>query len=398
MIKRIAHRLPSALRGFIDGEASGGLVLMAFAALALIAANSPLADLYGTIVHARLGTLSLEGWVNDGLMAVFFLLVGLEIKREFLHGQLRTWPARALPGLAALGGMLVPSLIFAGVNWTHPASLRGWAVPSATDIAFALGVLSLLGDRVPASLKVFLTALAVLDDLGAVVIIAVFYTGSLAWPPLGLAALVLAGLVGLNLAGVRRLWPFLVLGAALWGLVWRSGVHSTVAGVLLAATVPAEDPPAHGEDRRAPLNRLEHALGPWVTFAILPAFAFVNAGVEFGQRGGLAGLANPVTLGAAAGLCLGKQVGVLGSVWLCVKLRLAGRPAGASWLQVYGVALLCGIGFTMSLFIGLLAYAKLPDLQDATKVGVLIGSVLSALAGGLVLRFAPKPAPVRASA
>ncbi len=383
------RHLPSALRRFIDSEASSGILLILCAAAALAAANSPLAGRYAALVGLPLGGATLGAWVNDAPMALFFLLVGLEIKREVLHGQLRTWSDRALPGLGALGGMLVPAVVYAAVNWTHAASLRGWAIPSATDIAFALGVLSLLGSRVPVSLRVFLTALAVLDDLGAVLIIAVVYTRDLSLPLLGCAAATVGALVALNRFRVTRLWPYLGLGLLLWALVLRSGVHATVAGVLLAVTIPAEALPSRHEDQRSPLNRLERALEPWVAYLILPVFAFVNAGVSFGAHG-LGALANPVTLGVAAGLAFGKQTGVLGSLWLAVRLRLAARPAGSSWAQVYGVALLCGIGFTMSLFIGLLAFASRPELQDDTKLGVLVGSLASACAGALVLRFAPR--------
>ncbi len=383
------RRIPSALRRFIASEETGGLTLIACAAAALLAANSPLAPAYAALVGLPLGGTRLETWVDDAPMALFFLLVGLEIKREALHGQLRTWGARALPGLGALGGMVVPALVYAAINRGHPAGLRGWAVPSATDIAFALGVLSLLGDRVPASLRVFLTALAVLDDLGAVLIIAVFYTGTLSWPFLALAGGVLAVLVGLNRRKVVRLWPYLVLGVPLWFFTWRSGVHATVAGVLLALTIPAEARPSRHEDARSPLHRLEAALEPWVGYLILPVFAFVSAGVPLGTRG-FAALANPVTLGVALGLALGKQAGVFASVWLAIRLRLAARPAGSGWLQVYGVAVLCGIGFTMSLFVGLLAFAGRPALQDDTKLGVLAGSILSACAGLTVLRLTPR--------
>ena len=374
----------------MHSEASGGLMLMAAAALALAVANSPLFFLYEAFVHAPIVGLPLETWVNDALMAVFFLLVGLEIKREILHGQLRVWHDRVLPGLGAIGGMVVPAGVFAAINWTHSGSLRGWAIPSATDIAFALGVLSLLGNRVPASLKVFLTALAVLDDLGAVLIIALFYTGALSWPMLSLAALTFGGLILMNRTGVRRLWPYLVVGSVLWALVWRSGIHPTVAGVLLAVTVPD----GRLGEKATPLQRLETALEPWVAYAILPIFAFVNAGVSFGAQGAAA-LLHPVTLGVAAGLVIGKQCGVMGSLWLAVRSGLAQRPAGASWGQVYGVALLCGIGFTMSLFIGLLAFASRPEYQDETKIGVLVGSLLSACAGALVLRLFARPGPMR---
>ncbi|MDX7951512.1 Na+/H+ antiporter NhaA [Lichenihabitans sp. Uapishka_5] len=384
MTPRPLRHLPSALRRFIDSEAGGGLVLMGAAALALILANSPLGNTYRAAVHATVAGHTVETWVNDALMAVFFLLVGLEIKRETLHGQLRTWPARILPGFGALGGMAAPAAIFAAVTWHHPGALRGWAIPSATDIAFALGVLALLGDRVPASLKVFLTALAVLDDLGAVLIIALFYADGVSLPMLGAAAVALALLVVLNRCGIRRLWPYLGLGLVLWACTWGSGIHPTIAGVLLAFTIP--DKGAGKGDRHTPLHRLETALSPVVAFAILPLFALVNAGVEIGGAGGAL---QPVTLGVALGLALGKQLGVMASLVAAVKLGLARRPAGASWPQVYGVSLLCGIGFTMSLFIGLLAYAGRPDLQADTKLGVLAGSLVSALLGALLLRLAP---------
>ncbi len=380
--------LPSAFRRFVESETGGGLVLMASAVLALVVANSALRPAYDRALHLDLGGISVLHWINDGLMALFFLLVGLEIKREMLHGQLRTWSARALPGLGALGGMIVPALVFAFVNYGHP-SIRGWAIPAATDIAFALGVVALLGSVVPASLKVFLTALAVLDDLGAVLIIALFYTGDLSLPMLGAAALVFAVLGALNRLGVRHLAPYLVLGALLWVLVLRSGIHATIAGVLLAVTIPADEHEPEGAGAAPPLHRLEAALSGFVAFAILPVFGFVNAGVPFGAEG-FAVLLRPVTLGVACGLLFGKQVGVFGTVWLAVRLGIAHRPAGATWLNVYGMSLLCGIGFTMSLFIGLLAFARMADLQDEVKIGVLVGSLLSATAGALVLRFAPR--------
>ncbi len=382
--------LPSTLRRFMDSESSGGLVLMACAALALVAANAPSAARYTRLIEAHLGPMSVLEWTNDGLMVVFFLLVGLEIKREVLHGQLRTWPSRALPGLGALGGMVVPALIYVAFNLHQPATLRGWAIPSATDIAFALGVLSLLGNRVPSSLKVFLTALAVLDDLGAVLIIAVFYTGQLSMPMLGLAAATAVLLLAMNRLGVRHLTPYLVVGVALWFFVLRSGVHATIAGVVLAMTVPAESKAGGREEAGSPLHRLETTLAPWAAFLVLPIFAFCNAGVAFGEAG-VAALTNPVTLGVASGLFFGKQAGVLGSVWLAIKSGLASRPTRASWTQVYGVALLCGVGFTMSLFIGLLAFAPTPEFQADTKIGVLMGSILSACVGAAVLRFAPRP-------
>ncbi|TGD95993.1 Na+/H+ antiporter NhaA [Methylobacterium nonmethylotrophicum] len=381
----------SALRRLLHNEAGGGLVLMASAALALVVANSPYAEAYFTTLETYLGPLTLLHWINDALMAVFFLLVGLEIKRETLDGRLRTWPDRILPGIAALGGMLMPALVYVAVNRHSPETLRGWAIPAATDIAFALGVLALLGSRVPVSLKVFLTALAIIDDLGAVVIIAAFYTADLSLPMLGGATLTLAALYGLNRAGVARLWPYLLLGVVLWVFMLQSGVHATIAGVLLALAIPLRLSLGTPDDPTSPLHILEHAIHPWSSFLILPIFGFANAGVS------LAGfepamLLDPVTLGVALGLFVGKQLGVFGFVLGVAKLGWAARPAHATWPQVYGVALLCGIGFTMSLFIGLLAFAASPALEAKTKIGVLAGSVLCMAAGALVLRLAP-PAP-----
>lgn len=382
----------SSLRNLLTSGAGGGLVLMASAALALVVANAPLADTYFAVLKAHIGPLSVLHWVNDGLMAVFFLLVGLEIKRELLDGRLRTWPDRILPGVAALGGMVVPALVYAAVNWHSPETLRGWAIPAATDIAFALGVLALLGSRVPVSLKVFLTALAIIDDLGAVLIIALFYTADLSLPMLGGAALTLAALYGLNKAGIGRLWPYLTLGAVLWVFALLSGVHATIAGVLLALTVPLRLSAGKPDDPTSPLHRLEHAISPWTAFLILPVFGFANAGVSFANvRPAM--LLDPVTLGVALGLFVGKQLGVFGFVLATVRLGWAQRPGHASWAQVYGIALLCGVGFTMSLFIGLLAFAQQPELEAETKIGVLLGSLACMAAGALVLRLAP---PLRA--
>ncbi|WP_018263701.1 Na+/H+ antiporter NhaA [Methylobacterium sp. WSM2598] len=396
--QRPPRRFPrplSALRSLLSSSAGGGVALMGSALLALVVANGPLGEAYAHGLHAEVGPLSLLHWINDGLMAVFFLLVGLEIKREFLDGGLRTWPDRALPGIAALGGMIAPALVYAALNWHTPATLRGWAIPAATDIAFALGVLALLGSRAPVSLKVFLTALAILDDLGAVLIIALFYTADLSWPMLGLAAGITAMLFTLNRVGLRRLGPYLILGAALWLVVLRSGLHATVAGVILALAIPCRPSPGRPDDAHSPLHALEHALQPVVAYAIVPIFGFANAGVSL--RGlGLDALVAPVTLGVAAGLFLGKQVGVFGGVWLAVRAGLAKKPAGATWQQIYGVALLCGIGFTMSLFIGALAFAPHPEFEAETKLGVLLGSLASSLAGALVLSLAARRMPPEA--
>lgn len=382
----------SALRAFLDNEAAGGIVLMATAAVALVIANSPLAPAYFGALKVYLGPLSLGHWINDGLMAVFFLFVGLEIKREMLDGQLSTWSRRVLPGLAATGGMVVPAAIYAFLNQGNGAALAGWAIPSATDIAFALGVLSLLGPRVPVSLKVFLTALAILDDLGAVLIIAAFYTAGISLLDLGLAAAVVAALVAMNRFGVTRLLPYLLLGAVLWVLVLRSGVHATIAGVVLALTIPLRPAPGRPDDMESPLHRLEHALAKPVAFVIVPVFGFANAGVSL-LGVGWETLAQPVTLGVALGLSLGKLVGVFGTAAFAIRFGLADLPMGAGWWQLVGVSLLCGIGFTMSLFIALLAFPGSEALQDQAKIGILAGSAIAGLAGFAVLRIAPREVP-----
>ncbi|MBF9232757.1 Na+/H+ antiporter NhaA [Microvirga alba] len=380
-------RQKSLMRSFFASEAAGGIILMGVTILALVVANSPAAGVYSDALHSYLFGLSIQHWINDGLMAVFFLLVGLEIKREFLEGQLATWPRRVLPGVAALGGMIVPALVYLAVTWNNPDLVRGWAIPAATDIAFALGVLAILGSRIPASLKIFLTALAILDDLGAIIIIALFYTGELAVPMLGAAALCILVLVALNRSGVTMLAPYVVLGALLWFFVLKSGIHATLAGVALALTIPLGK--QRREDEDSALHRLEHSLQKWVAYAIIPIFGFANAGVSFAGLS-FGTLLNPLPLGIALGLFVGKQVGVFAFMMLAIRFDLADVPAGASRLQCYGVALLCGIGFTMSLFIGALAFPDRPELTDATKLGVLAGSVVSAFAGWLILRFAAR--------
>ncbi|MCK0547023.1 Na+/H+ antiporter NhaA [Pseudomonas syringae] len=367
---------------FFAAESAGGLVLMAAALAALIVANSPLADSYFAALHAVFAGLSVSHWINDGLMAIFFMLVGLEIKREVLAGQLASWSQRALPGFAALGGMVVPALIYVAFNWGRPDNIGGWAIPAATDIAFALGVLSLLGKRVPLSLKIFLSALAILDDLGAVLIIALFYTSDLSIPMLLAALGSIAALVALNRLGVKKLLPYLVLGALLWFFMLQSGIHATLAGVALALCIPLGKP---DEEARSPLLHLEEKLHPWVAFAVVPIFGFANAGVSLS---GITAdkLVDPVPLGVALGLLVGKQVGIFAMAALAIRAGLARLPDGSNWGQLYGVAALCGIGFTMSLFIGALAFPGTPELVDEVKVGVLIGSVLSAVLGVVVLR------------
>ncbi|WP_313058165.1 Na+/H+ antiporter NhaA [Agrobacterium cavarae] len=378
-------RINSTLRKFLDNGASGGLVLMAVALLAIITANSPLAEDYFHILHVYIGPLSIQHWINDALMAVFFLMVGLEIKREMLDGQLSSWSRRVLPGAAAAGGMIFPALFYVLLNRDNPAALQGWAIPTATDIAFALGVLSLFGSRVPTSLKIFLAALAIIDDLGAVIVIALFYTADL-----NLVALIGAGLVWGNLfifnkMKVKVLWPYLVLGAVLWVLVFASGVHATLAGVMLALTIPLKLTPGTPEatPEESPLHRLEHALHKPVAFIVVPIFGFANAGVSLSGLS-LSVFTEPLTMGVAGGLFFGKLIGVFGVVAVLVKLGVAQLPAQASWGQVAGTALLCGIGFTMSLFIGLLAFND-PAVQDHVKIGILMGSLVSGLSGALIL-------------
>ncbi len=387
------NRLAS-LREFLRLEATAGAILVFSAALALVLSNSAGAEWYlGFLelpVVVQVGALTLAKplllWINDGLMAIFFMLVGLEIKREVLDGQLSSLGQAALPGIAAVGGMAVPALVYVGANLGQPENLAGWAIPSATDIAFALGVLSLVGSRAPSSLKLFLLALAVMDDLGAIVIIAIFYTAELSLPSLLLAAAGLLALASLNLAKVRHLTPYMLVGLFLWLCVLKSGVHATLAGVAIGLAVPLRG--GTGAEAESPLHRLEHMLHPWVAYAILPLFAFANAGVS------LAGLSpgallEPVPLGIALGLFVGKQAGVVGICWAAIRMGLARLPDGADWLQFYGVCMLTGIGFTMSLFIGTLAF---PDVgySAGVRLGVLAGSLASALAGYGVLMVAAR--------
>jgi NhaA family Na+:H+ antiporter len=388
------EKLKGALT-FIHHEAAGGMVLLAAAIAALLVANTPLAWLYDqfldTPVAVRVGPLALDKplllWINDGLMAVFFFLIGLEIKRELLRGELSTIGQAMLPAIAAIGGMVVPAAIYASLNAGDAVALRGWAIPSATDIAFAVGVLALLGDRVPASLKIFLLALAILDDLGAILIIAAFYTSDLYWLALLLAAAGVALLWLLNAGGVTRFAPYLLTGIFIWVCVLKSGVHATLAGVIVGLAIPlTNDTP----DRPSLLEQLEESLHPWVAFGVVPLFAFANAGVSL-QGLSLARVLDAVPLGIALGLFIGKPVGIFGATWAAVRAGLAPQPQGARWVQVLGVGMLGGIGFTMSLFIGMLAFS---DSTHATqlRLGVLFGSLLSAMAGYAVLRLSA-PAP-----
>jgi NhaA family Na+:H+ antiporter len=417
---------------FMHAETAGGIVLIACAALALVWANSPWAASYTSLWETKL-TVGVPGfaisetllhWINDGLMAIFFFIVGLEIKREVLVGELSAPRHASLPIAAAIGGMLVPAAIYAAIN-AGGSGAAGWGIPMATDIAFALGVLALLGRRAPTGLKIFLTALAIVDDLGAVLVIALFYTAQVSWVALAAAAGFLAALVAANLAHARHPIVYALLGLGLWVAFLQSGVHATIAGVLLAMTIPARtrvdtgeffrrahaalhDFDRAGEEGRniltnagqqsalaqletlaeevqTPLQRLEHALHPWVAFGIVPLFALANAGVPLG--GGLgAALTGPVTLGVIAGLIIGKQVGVTLGAWLAVRLGLADLPDGVGWRHLYGAGWLAGIGFTMSLFVGSLAFGE-GALLDAAKVGILAASLVSGLVGWALLRF-----------
>lgn len=385
-----------AIRLF-GGEAGAGILLIVVAIAAMVAANSPLAHGYHTLFHGtlpwtplpKLDTLHL--WINDALMAMFFFVVGLEIKREVMDGELSSPARRRLPVLAAAAGMAVPALVYLFVAGDTPELANGWAIPAATDIAFALGVLALLGKRAPASLRLFLLTVAIVDDLGAVAIIAFFYTAGLKLVWLGWAAAALAGLVVLNRSGVTRGWPYMLVGGLLWYAVLHSGVHATVAGVLAALCVPMK------LDTRGDslLLRMEHALAPISAYFIVPLFGFANAGVALAGLGVDEMLA-PLPIGVALGLFVGKQVGIMGAIVLAERTGLARRPAGANWQQLWGMALLCGIGFTMSLFIGQLAFPASPLLVEEAKLGVLAGSLLSALLGYVVLRTAPQHAGPRA--
>lgn len=381
----------SALRAFLDTEAAGGILLILAATLAMMVANSPLSAFYFDGLHAHLGPLSVLHWINDGLMALFFLLVGLEIKREFIDGRLAKWNDRWLPVIAAAAGMAVPALVYLLIAGGAAGLASGWAIPAATDIAFAIGVLALLGPHAPASLKLLLTTVAIVDDMGAVLIIALAYTSSISGLALLAAAILFSAMMILNRAGVMWLPVYLCLAAALWLAILLSGVHATIAGVLAALAIPIRTSPGAPDAIGSPLHRLEHGLHPWVAFGIVPLFGFANAGVSLSGIG-VAQVLAPLPLGVAAGLFIGKQAGIFCAIRGAVAAGIASRPAGATWVQVYGMALLCGIGFTMSLFIGGLAFDD-PAHVDAVKIGVLAGSILSAIAGFLLLRWTRRTPP-----
>ena len=393
--QRNATPITTAVRDFMRLESAGGILLLAAAVFAMLVANSPLAGLYNsfleTPVAVRVGALSIDKplllWVNDGLMAVFFFLVGLEIKREVMEGELSSFSQVVLPGMGALGGMIVPASIYAWMNWGDPVAMDGWAIPVATDIAFALALLSVFGTRVPTSLKVFLLTLAIFDDLAAIVIIALFYSGDLSIGALisGTTALLVA--IAMNRFGVTRTSSYILVGVVLWIAVLKSGVHATLAGVLIAFCVPMRD-----KQGDSPLKSLEHDLHGPVAFAILPLFAFANAGLSMGGMS-IGDLAHPVTLGVTSGLLIGKPVGIVAFVWLAIVLKIAELPKSVNWTQVLGVAFTCGIGFTMSLFIAGLAFEHgSGDYFAGDRLGILVGSILPAIVAYALLHVSlPRP-------
>ena len=404
-ISRATTIAPSALRTFMKGEAGSGALLIIASAAAILLVNfwPAAAHAYHDLLHwplgyalsAKLGEMTPHLWINDGLMAIFFFVVGLEIKREWLDGRLSSWDRRRLPFAAAAAGMIVPALIYLVVVRDLPQLHAGWAIPAATDIAFAIGVLALLGKRAPLSLKLLLTTIAIVDDMGAVVIIALAYTDSIGGAALLGAGIVFGIMMMLNRLSVQKLWPYLLLALLLWYFVLLSGVHATIAGVAAAMAVPIRKTPGAPDAADSPLHRLENAIHPWSGYLIVPLFGFANAGVTLkGDIG--AALTAPLPVAVMLGLFLGKQIGIFSAIWISAKTGFARLPRGATWAQTYGLSLLCGIGFTMSLFIGGLAFPSSVDLAEEAKTGILAGSLLSALAGFLVLRFArPTAAQIR---
>jgi NhaA family Na+:H+ antiporter len=394
----LSHAVSRAMQDFLARETTAGLLLFGAAVAALLATNSGLAPIYSgflnTPVEVRVGSLEIAKplllWINDGLMAIFFFLVGMEVKREIVEGELSSWNKAVLPLVGAFGGMLVPALIYTAINWHMPENLNGWAIPAATDIAFALGLVALLGARAPTELKILLLAIAIIDDIGAIVVIAVFHTADVSTLALGLAGLACVVLLLMNRLGVVRTAPYLLVGVFLWVCVLKSGVHATLAGVITALAIPLRT-----RQGTSPLKTLEHALHPWVALGVLPLFAFANAGVSFAGIS-LSDLRGPLPLGIATGLFIGKQLGVFGFIAAAIGMGWAKRPQGISWRQLYGVACLTGIGFTMSLFIGSLAFDGAAEIE-AVKLGVIAGSVVSGVIGFLILRTHASTAPVAES-
>lgn len=390
-------RIVNKIQDFLKLETSAGFVLMAVALFALIANNSPLSGFYSsflsTPVEVQFGNFEIAKplllWINDGLMAIFFFLVGLEIKNEVMEGELSTFDKASLPLFAAVGGILAPAAIYVFFNYSDPVLIQGWAIPAATDIAFALGILALVGSRVPVSLKILLLAVAIIDDLAAIIIIALFYTQDLSLVALGWGGIGTAVLFAMNRMGVMRITPYALVGVFVWACVLKSGVHATLAGVITALAIPlrAKDP-----EQSSPLHRAEHGLHIWVAFLILPLFAFANAGVSL-KGVSFSDLLAPMPLGIALGLFVGKQVGVFSMAWISVKLGLAKLPTGANWAQVYAIACLTGVGFTMSLFIGTLAFEG-DETLNAVRLGVLMGSIASGVLGYVLLRIFCKDSPV----
>lgn len=383
-----ASHLSRIFSKLMGGEAGAGLLLIAVAAAAMWIANSPWQDAYHTLFHHQISITPIaklstwHAWINDGLMALFFFVVGMEIKREVLDGQLSSPAKRRLPVLAAAAGMAAPALFYLMMAGSAQPMQNGWAIPAATDIAFAVGTIALLGKRVPASLRLFLLTVAIVDDLGAVVVIALFYTAQIDALWIMGALCFLGLLVAANLSGVHRASIFLLLGFGLWYCVLHSGIHATIAGVLLAFTIPLKV--THGDSM---LLRLEHAIAPWNSYLIVPLFGFANAGVALAGLG-LSALLDPVPMGIILGLFFGKQLGIFSAIVIADRLRFADRPEGASWLQLWGMSVLCGIGFTMSLFIAALAFPQSPILVEEAKLGILMGSLLSALLGYAILYLA----------
>ncbi len=385
------HPQGGALLRLIHHEAFAGVLMMLAAALALIFANTSLSGAYYGFLNTKISLLvndvglakPLLLWINDGLMAIFFFLIGLEMKREMVEGRLKNPRDVMLPGVAALGGMLAPMAVFLFLTRNNPELSAGWAIPAATDIAFAVGVLALLGKRIPSSLKIFLLTLAILDDMGAILIIALFYGSGVDTGYLAMALVPLAGLIALNLRGTHRIAPFILLGAVMWYLVLKSGIHPTVAGVVTAFTIPIKD-----RFGKSPLLSLEHSLHPYVVYFIAPVFALANAGIDLSGIS-MADVVAPLPLGIAAGLFLGKQIGVFGASFLLVKSGLASLPHGANWMMIWGISMLAGIGFTMSLFIGSLSYQG-DAMMNMVRLGVMLGSAVAAIAGYLVLRRATR--------
>ena len=391
------QHISKPFKWFFKLEAASGLVLLFAAIIALFVSNSELASIYYDILNSYFALgfgefklkLSVLHWINDVLMAIFFFLVSLEIKREFIQGELSNPKQASLPIIAAVGGMLVPALIYVAINYGNSETLKGWAIPSATDIAFSLGVLSLLGKRVPISLKVFLTALAIIDDLGAIVIIAFFYSGKIQAMYLILMLVSIIILIIFNRLNIRSFIPYLIVGIFLWDFTHSSGIHATIAGVLLALTIPHKDKKKESSHKNSMLIKLEHAISPYVAFGIMPIFAFANAGVSF-EGLSIATLMNPVPLGILCGLFFGKQFGVFIFSYISIKLKFAEMPNDSDWLKLYGVGVLTGIGFTMSLFVGNLAFVETTQYLSGVKIGVLLGSLASTLFGYMLILLSKK--------